>query len=79
MDELYLYDVESPRALLEEACAKADFVFNLAGVNRPKNTDEFMEGNYGFASELLNGLKAHGNTCCDAGSFHPSDPHRPLR
>ena len=63
VDELYLYDVESPRALLEEACAKADFVFNLAGVNRPKNADEFMEGNYGFASELLNGLKAHGNTC----------------
>ena len=42
VDELYLYDVESPRALLEEACAKADFVFNLAGVNRPKNADEFM-------------------------------------
>ncbi len=63
VDELYLYDVESTRALLEEACAKADFVFNLAGVNRPKNADEFMEGNYGFASELLNGLKAHGNTC----------------
>ena len=44
--ELYLYDINSPAALLEEACEKADFVFNLAGVNRPQNQSEFMEGNY---------------------------------
>ncbi len=61
--ELYLYDIESPAALLEEGCRKADFVFNLAGVNRPKDQKEFMEGNFGFGSTLLNTLKKHGNTC----------------
>ena len=61
--ELYLYDVDSPASVLEEGCRKADFVFNLAGVNRPKNTAEFMAGNYGFASQLLDTLKKHGNTC----------------
>ncbi len=63
VDELYLYDIDSPRDLLEEACAKADFVFNLAGVNRPKDASEFMQGNFGFASTLLDTLKKHGNTC----------------
>ena len=61
--ELYLYDVDSPRELLEEACRKADFVFNLAGVNRPQNQEEFMQGNFGFASTLLETLKKYGNTC----------------
>ena len=57
------YDVESDPALLDEYCAKADFVFNLAGVNRPKEQEEFMSGNFGFASTLLDTLKKHGNKC----------------
>ena len=61
--ELYLYDIDSSEELLEEACRKADFVFNLAGVNRPQNQEEFMQGNFGFASTLLNTLKKYGNTC----------------
>ena len=61
--ELYLYDTDSPASLLEEACQKADFVFNLAGVNRPQNPEEFMQGNFGFGSTLLNTLKKYGNTC----------------
>ena len=61
--ELYLYDIDSPAELLEEACAKVDFVFNLAGVNRPQNQEEFMQGNFGFASTLLNTLKKHNNCC----------------
>ncbi len=61
--ELYLYDIDTDKALLDTYCAKADFVFNLAGVNRPKNTEEFMQGNFGFASELLDTLKKHNNTC----------------
>lgn len=61
--ELYLYDKDSPAQLLEEACEKADFVFNLAGVNRPKEQAEFMEGNFGFASTLLDTLKKYHNTC----------------
>ena len=61
--ELYLYDVDSPAELLDEACRKAEFVFHLAGVNRPKDTAEFMAGNFGFSSKLLDTLKKHGNTC----------------
>ena len=61
--EIYEYDIDTDPALLAEYCAKADFVFNLAGVNRPQNTEEFMQGNFGFASTLLNTLKACGNTC----------------
>lgn len=61
--ELYLYDIDSTTAELQEACAHADFVFNLAGVNRPQNSEEFMAGNFGFASTLLDTLKAHNNTC----------------
>ena len=61
--KLYLYDKDSPAALLEEACEKADFVFNLAGVNRPQNQEEFMQGNFGFASTLLDTLKKHHNSC----------------
>ena len=61
--ELYLYDIDSPAELLDEACKKVDFVFNLAGVNRPQNPEEFMQGNFGFASTLLDTLKKHGNKC----------------
>ena len=63
VEKLYLYDIDSPAELLEEACQKADFVFNLAGVNRPQNQEEFMEGNFGFASTLLDTLKKYDNTC----------------
>ncbi len=61
--ELYLYDIDSPASLLEEACRKADFVFHLAGVNRPQNPEEFMQGNFGFSSTLLNTLKKYENRC----------------
>lgn len=61
--EIYGYDIGSTKQELEEACSKCDFVFNLAGVNRPKEVSEFMEGNLGFASELLDTLKAKGNAC----------------
>ena len=57
IEKLYLYDIDSSEELLEEACRKADFVFNLAGVNRPQNQEEFMQGNFGFASTLLEKLK----------------------
>lgn len=63
VDEIYEYDIQTDPALLEEYCAKADFVFNLAGVNRPKDNAEFMAGNFGFATTLLETLKKHGNTC----------------
>ena len=61
--ELYLYDLNSPAELLETACEKADFVFHLAGVNRPKDPEEFMKGNFGFTSTLLDTLRKHHNTC----------------
>ena len=61
--EIYEYDIDSSPELLEEYCAKADFVFHLAGVNRPQDPREFMEGNFGFTSTLLETLKKHGNTC----------------
>lgn len=57
------YDVDTNVSLLDDYCRKADFVFNLAGVNRPKDPKEFMEGNFGFASTLLDTLKKHQNTC----------------
>ena len=63
IEKLYLYDIDSSEELLEEACRKADFVFNLAGVNRPQNQEEFMQGNFGFASTLLEKLKKYNNTC----------------
>lgn len=63
VDEIYEYDIDSTPEELEEACKNADFVFNLAGVNRPKETSEFMEGNFGFASILLDTLKKYHNTC----------------
>jgi UDP-2-acetamido-2,6-beta-L-arabino-hexul-4-ose reductase len=61
--EIFEYDLDTDPALLEGFCEKADFVFNLAGVNRPKDQAEFMAGNFGFASTLLNTLKRKGNTC----------------
>ena len=61
--KLYLYDLDTPAELLEKACEQADFVFNLAGVNRPENQEAFMEGNFGFASVLLDTLKKNNNTC----------------
>ena len=63
INELYEYDIDSDPALLDDFCARADFVFNLAGVNRPREQSEFMTGNFGFASTLLDTLKKHGNTC----------------
>ncbi|MBQ3133411.1 MAG: capsular polysaccharide biosynthesis protein CapF [Clostridia bacterium] len=63
IDEIYEYDVDTDPALLDGFCANADFVFNLAGVNRPKDTAEFMAGNFGFASTLLDTLKKHQNIC----------------
>lgn len=63
IDDIYEYDVSTEPALLDEFCKNADFVFNLAGVNRPKNNEEFMAGNYGFASILLDTLKKYQNRC----------------
>ena len=62
VEEICEYDLDSTEAELDEYCRRADFVFNLAGVNRPENPDEFMQGNFGFASVLLDALKKHGNT-----------------
>lgn len=61
IDEIYEYDLDSTREELDEYCRKANFVFNLAGVNRPEDPEEFMKGNFGFASDLLNCLKKHNN------------------
>ena len=61
IDEIFEYDINSTPEELDEYCAKADFVFNLAGVNRPKDPEEFQKGNFGFASTLLDTLKKHGN------------------
>ena len=63
IDEIFEYDIDSTFEELDEYCSKADFVFNLAGVNRPKETAEFMQGNFGFAGKLLETLKKHGNRC----------------
>lgn len=63
IDEIYEYDVNTEPELLDEYCAKTDFVFNLAGVNRPQDQTEFMKGNFGFASTLLDTLKKHKNLC----------------
>ncbi|MEG1834491.1 MAG: capsular polysaccharide biosynthesis protein CapF [Oscillospiraceae bacterium] len=60
---IYEYDIDTEKSLLDEFCADCDFVLNLAGVNRPKDQKEFMEGNFGFASILLDTLKKHNNTC----------------
>ncbi|HKM10721.1 MAG TPA: capsular polysaccharide biosynthesis protein CapF [Bacilli bacterium] len=60
---IYEYDIDTDPALLDEYCRTADFVFNLAGVNRPKEQSEFMSGNFGFASTLLDTLKKYNNKC----------------
>ena len=61
--EIFEYDLDTDPALLEDYCTRADFVFNLAGVNRPKDQSEFMQGNFGFASTLLDTLEKHRNAC----------------
>lgn len=63
IEAVYEYDLDSTPEELDVWCASADFVFNLAGVNRPQNQEEFMAGNFGFASTLLDTLKKHGNKC----------------
>lgn len=63
IEEIFEYDLNNTLEDLDNFCAQADFVFNLAGVNRPKNEEEFMKGNFGFASSLLDMLKKHKNTC----------------
>lgn len=63
IDEVFEYDIDSTPEELDHYCKEADFVFNLAGVNRPQNQDEFMAGNFGFASTLLDMLKKYHNTC----------------
>lgn len=63
IDNIYEYDIDSTFEELDRFCSDCDFVFNLAGVNRPQNTEEFKEGNFGFASTLLDMLKKHTNTC----------------
>ena len=61
IDEIFEYDIDNSIEELNEFCQKADFVFNLAGINRPKSNDEFMHGNFGFGETLLNTLKKYGN------------------
>lgn len=61
--EIYEYDVDTDPVLLDEYCEKTDFTFHLAGVNRPQKAEEFMQGNSGFTSTLINALKSHNNTC----------------
>lgn len=63
VENVFEYDIDSTEVELEDYCSKSDFVFNLAGVNRPKETSEFMSGNFGFASTLLETLKKHDNKC----------------
>ena len=63
IEEIFEYDIDSNPAALETYCQQADFVFNLAGVNRPQTQEEFMQGNFGFASALLDALKKYNNKC----------------
>lgn len=63
IEEVLEYDIDSSAEQLDEYCRKADFVFNLAGVNRPENPEDFKNGNFGFASLLLDTLKKYGNRC----------------
>lgn len=63
INEIYEYDIDSSTEQLDAWCKNCDFVFNLAGVNRPQDPEEFMKGNFGFATVLLNTLKKHGNKC----------------
>ena len=78
--EIMPFDIDTDPALLSEYCQKADFVFNLAGVNRPETEEEFMKGNFGFASELLNELKKHNNKCpVMLSSSLQATPNAPIR
>lgn len=61
VEEVFEYDIDSTNEELDKYCSECDFVFNLAGVNRPENPEDFMKGNFGFASELLDALKSHDN------------------
>lgn len=61
IEDIYEYDLDSTPEELDRYCQKADFIFNLAGVNRPENPEDFMKGNFGFASDLLNTLKKYNN------------------
>ncbi len=63
IEEIYEYDLGNTPEQLDKFCSDCDFVFNLAGVNRPQNVEEFMQGNFGFASTLLAALEKHGNKC----------------
>ena len=63
IEEIFEYDIDTPKEKLDEFCKNCDFVFNLAGVNRPKEQTEFMQGNFGFAEKLLNTLKKYNNKC----------------
>lgn len=63
INQIFEYDIDSTEEEFEQYCKDADFVFNLAGVNRPQNQEEFMQGNFGFASKLLDTLKKYGNRC----------------
>ena len=63
VEDIFEYDIDSTAEQLDQYCSECDFVFNLAGVNRPKDASEFMKGNFGFAEELLETLKKHGNKC----------------
>ena len=63
ISDVFEYDLDSTSEQLDNWCKEADFVFNLAGVNRPKDNDEFMKGNFGFANTLLDTLKKYHNTC----------------
>ena len=62
-EDIFEYDRDTDSSLLDEYCKEADFVFHLAGVNRPKEQSEFLDGNFGFTSDLLDSLKKHNNTC----------------
>ena len=63
IEEIFEFDIDTPPALLEDYCQRADFVFHLAGVNRPKDAEEFMRGNFGFSDTLLGTLRQWGNAC----------------
>ena len=63
IDDIFEYDIDTDKSLLDDYCREAGFVFNIAGVNRPQNPEEFMQGNFGFASTLIETLKKYNNTC----------------
>lgn len=73
IEAIYEYDLDTPPEKLDDYCRDCDIVFNLAGVNRPKDNEEFMKGNFGFASTLLDTLKKHNNKCPVMGqnAVHP--------